>query len=281
MSDLKNNLGLLLFSLLITPAYAEDAPAPAPAPAWIYDTSRRMVGEDIVHWGTGEDTTADLALFRARHAAIKSLTEECGGIVNVDLIPRKQYATIENDKYRAYALVSLDFSSCNYAKTTDGQSQRAKIENKTTLEAQRAYEKMLLPKEEVEEVEEVVQAPEVNRFGLTKEQQELAKYKQDMTEWALELESKQEILAAQQELDRSGDPEKIIKAIDKVHIKKNPWAKQRERDRKCAAELHHLVDVTPGGPYGSPLQKERDRIIAEKYSQCDKAAEEAINSLYQ
>lgn len=108
-------------------------------PDWVQHTERQVIAGDIVHWGTGDASTSDVALFKARHMAIKTLIEECGGVANKEIIPRKQYVETDGQTYRAYALVSLDFESCQEAKGRYGK----KFENPELVDAQKLYRKLV------------------------------------------------------------------------------------------------------------------------------------------
>lgn len=116
----------------------------AGAPEWVSQTGRQVIAGDIVHWGTGDAATPDVALFKARQMAIKTLIEECGGVANKEIIPRKQYVESEGDTYRAYSLVSLDFESCQAAKSRDGK----KLENPEIVEAQKLYRKLVFAEQQ-------------------------------------------------------------------------------------------------------------------------------------
>jgi hypothetical protein len=131
----------------------------AQAPEWISHTERQVIGGDIVHWGTGSAATSDVALFKARHMAIKTLIEECGGVANKEIIPRKQYVETGLDGYRAYALVSIDFESCQAAKGRDGQ----KMENPEIAREQKLYDKLVFAELNPEKGNEVDTLREIQR----------------------------------------------------------------------------------------------------------------------
>jgi hypothetical protein len=121
----------ILLMVISTPAWAR--------PDWVHHSERQVMGGDIIHWGTGEAETAEIALFKARQMAIQAMVEECGGVANKNIIPRKQYADSEGGSYRAFATVSLDFQSCEAARERDGKT----LENPKTAEEQSLYQKML------------------------------------------------------------------------------------------------------------------------------------------
>lgn len=124
---------MLLVMLVSVTAYAQ-------APDWTRDSERHVYGGDIVHWGTGEAPTPEVALFKARHMAIKALVEECGGVANKDIIPRKQYVETILGGYRAFATASLVFESCDYAKTKQGSEA---LVNPKIAEGQKLYDELL------------------------------------------------------------------------------------------------------------------------------------------
>jgi hypothetical protein len=113
--------------LISTPAWAD-------RPDWTFQTNRQVLGGDIIQWGTGSAKSPEVALFKARQMAIKTLIEECGGIANKDIIPRKQYVEDET----AYATVSLSFDSCEQAKRGD-----KRLENPKIVEEQKLYDRLL------------------------------------------------------------------------------------------------------------------------------------------
>jgi hypothetical protein len=123
-------VGILL--LVSTVAWAE-------TPEWVNHPGRQVIAGDIVHWGTGDAATPDVAVFKARHMAIKTLMEECGGVASKDIIPRKQYVESEPGYYRAFALVSIEFDSCDRAKGPRGK----RFENPEIVEDQRLYQRLV------------------------------------------------------------------------------------------------------------------------------------------
>lgn len=116
----------------------------AQAPSWTQDSERHVEGGDIVHLGTGSADTPDIALFKGRQMAIKMIVEECGGVANKDIVPRKQYVE-EKTKglYVAYSQVSLEIGSCEQAKHP---SQAQRFTNKKIEEEQDLYDQLMNPK---------------------------------------------------------------------------------------------------------------------------------------
>lgn len=123
-----------LFLGVILPSFAF-----ADAPSWIDHPERRIVGGDIIQWGAGEADSPEVALFKARQAAISKLIEECGGIANKEIIPQKEYVESWNGGNRGYAQVSLEFQACQDAKGPNGP----KMENPKISENQRLYMRLM------------------------------------------------------------------------------------------------------------------------------------------
>ncbi len=117
----------------------------AESPEWIKQTGRQVISGDIIHWGTGSDSSPDIAIFKARQMAIKTMIEECGGVA-ISIIPRKQYVESDRSFFTAYALVSLDFQSCEDAKGPNGK----KLENPEIREAQNTYKKIIFSDKKTE-----------------------------------------------------------------------------------------------------------------------------------
>jgi hypothetical protein len=134
-------IGFVLGLLVSNTAFAE-------APSWTRHTERQIIGSDIVHWGTGEADSSDVALFKARQMAIKALIEECGGIANKDIIPRKQYVESKAGTNVGYALVSLDFDSCQSGKGKDAKN----LQNPEIMKEQAMYDKLIGVKKDTEEM---------------------------------------------------------------------------------------------------------------------------------
>jgi len=120
-------------------------------PDWVTDTKRRVIGGDIIHWGTGRSSTSEIALFKARHMAIKAILEECGGFAHKEIVPEKRY--VEKDiagDYVAYAKVFISKQSCSYGQDKYPSKD---MENKKILEGQKFYDQLLgntTPQEEEE-----------------------------------------------------------------------------------------------------------------------------------
>lgn len=127
----------VIFLIMVNPADGKVAPE------WVSQTHRQVVNGDIVHWGTGDGQTSEVALFKARHMAIGTLMEECGGLANKEIIPRKQHIESTPDGYRAYSLVSLDWDSCNQAKEPVAKQHPELFENQKTKEGQALYHQLL------------------------------------------------------------------------------------------------------------------------------------------
>lgn len=119
--------------LLLVPAIAFSG-----TPEWTQVTQREVIGGDIVHWGTGEADSQEIALFKAKHMAIRSIMEECGGFASKEIIPRKQHVEPTEKGYRAYAKVSIEWTACDRAKRPGKDQENLKI-----VEGQKLYDEIL------------------------------------------------------------------------------------------------------------------------------------------
>jgi hypothetical protein len=113
----------------------------AAPPEWVQETGRTIKGGDIVHWGMGEANSAELASFKARQSAIAAIIDECGGIANKAIIPRKQHIEPGEGIFTAYAHVSIDFQECDFAKTR--LVKKAEVENPQIAEDQKLYRELI------------------------------------------------------------------------------------------------------------------------------------------
>lgn len=125
---------IVLNILLVTQVYAQ-------TPDWIQETGRMIRGGDIVHFGMGRATTAELANFKAKQSAISAIIDECGGVANKAIVPRKQHVERDEGGFVAYAHVSIDFDACDHAKSR--LTRRDEIENKQIAEDQKLYRQLL------------------------------------------------------------------------------------------------------------------------------------------
>jgi regulator of replication initiation timing len=114
--------------------------ANAQPPEWTQETGRRVLGGDILHWGTGTSDTPEIALFKARQMAIQALMEECGGVASQEIVPRQQHVEPTGSGYTAFARASLEYDACERAKRG-----RAK-ENPKIADAQKLYKELLFGK---------------------------------------------------------------------------------------------------------------------------------------
>lgn len=110
----------------------------ANSPEWINQSHRQVIGGDIVTWGTGEGSTSEIAQFKARHMAIKSIVDECG-IAHKDIIPWNNHVELSGNGYRAFAQISLTFQSCEEAKRAKTDVQKQALENPKLAQGQRIY----------------------------------------------------------------------------------------------------------------------------------------------
>lgn len=113
----------------------------AASPDWTKETHRQIKGGDIVHWGMGEAHSAELASFKARQSAIAAIIDECGGIANKAIIPRKQHVESSGNGFLAYSQVSIDFQECDFAKTR--LAKKDQIENPQIAEDQKLYRELI------------------------------------------------------------------------------------------------------------------------------------------
>jgi hypothetical protein len=130
MSRIKHLIPLLVFVSLT--AYGQ--------PDWIGDTKRRVIGGDIIHWGTGLANSPEVALFMARHMAIKAIVEECGGFAHKDIVPKQRHVEPQGTQYRAFAKVFIPFSSCEYGKIRSPESWKRNVK---IIEGQKFYDRLL------------------------------------------------------------------------------------------------------------------------------------------
>lgn len=109
-------------------------------PEWISQPNRVVLGGDILHWGGSRDVSEQVAMFKAKQMAIKSLLQECGGIAHKDIVPWDNYVErLDNGEFTVYARVGLSFESCQEAKGPNAK----KYENKEIAESQKLYSKLL------------------------------------------------------------------------------------------------------------------------------------------
>ena len=116
--------------------------AQAESPDWVHDSQRRVIGGDIIHWGTGESETSEVSLFKARQMAIKEIIEECGGLASKYITPRQQHVEPSFKGYRAFAKVSIEWSACDYGKKPAAKKD-ANFENQKIVESQKLYDQLL------------------------------------------------------------------------------------------------------------------------------------------
>lgn len=108
-------------------------------PEWVDQSNRQVIGGDILHWGTGVDASAQVAVFKAKQMAIKALMEECGGVAHKDIIPWDKHVEQTREGYRAWTRVGLAFDSCDQAKGRNGK----RYENPEIVRSQELYTKLL------------------------------------------------------------------------------------------------------------------------------------------
>jgi len=125
------NLTIVLMLVSLT-AYAQ--------PSWIHDTQRRVIGGDIIHWGTGQADTSEVALFKARHMAIKAILEECGGFAHKSIVPKQRHVEQHGSGFIAYAKVYIPAIACDYGKQGHQNSGR---ENQRIVTGQEFYDQLM------------------------------------------------------------------------------------------------------------------------------------------
>lgn len=189
--------------------------ASAGAPEWVNHSERQVLGGDIVHWGTGDAATPDVAVFKARHMAIKTLVEECGGVASKDIIPRKQYVGSTESGYRAFALVSIDFSACDDAKVSKKHSQNPEI-----VEGQKLYQKLVFGNSDqqaraLQEVERRIKEDAFERASENESQ--IQRLKNDVAGLRMDMEKAQE-------------------------ARREPASVQPSAKRRCKAQLQLLMN---------------------------------------
>lgn len=125
----------LLLLLLIPHSWASDD--------WIHQQNRQFVEDRIQYWGTGFHHQEDIAIFKAKGMAIKSIGEECGGFYSKDIVIRRQKIIKEASGSRVFVHADIPYVSCNYSKTPMAKENKH-LENPKIVEAQRLYDSLLL-----------------------------------------------------------------------------------------------------------------------------------------
>lgn len=225
MKKINHSMFLLIFVSLTASAQ----------PDWIKDTKRRVIGGDIIHWGTGLADTPEVALFMARHMAIKAIIEECGGFAHKDIVPKQRHVESKGKRYKAFAKVFIPFDSCAYGKKPYANSN---MENEKIVASQRFYSRLIgdIDQNEREFLEEWVK-DENNRLWSN------VKSEQDSTQ--------EQINALQQEIQRMKDS---------VHLQNRPVAPVYVPVKSgmkvlCWKEYQTLMDqaMMDAAPYGARL----------------------------
>jgi|GEM_PF-5235497 len=109
---------------------------------WIHQQNRSFIEDRIQYWGTGKDLVEELALFKAKGMAIKSISEECGGFYSKDIVIRRQKIEKEEGYFRAYVHADIPYVSCNYSKTPMAKSD-PNLENKAIVGSQKLYDSLI------------------------------------------------------------------------------------------------------------------------------------------
>jgi hypothetical protein len=181
-------LKLAFLILVSSSAWAE-------APEWVNHSGRQVIGGDIVHWGTGDAATPDVAVFKARHMAIKTLIEECGGVASKEIIPRKQYVDLVGRVYRAAATVSIEFSACDAAKGRNGK----RFENPEIASEQKLYNRLVFGEtdDQAKALQEVERRIKEDQFERASENEsQIQRLKNDVASLRADMEARQEAARA-------------------------------------------------------------------------------------
>lgn len=124
----------LILLLIDQTCFAQDRPE------WISQPNRVILGGDILHWGGSRDASEQVAMFKAKQMAIKSLLQECGGVAHKDIVPWDNYVErLAGGEFTVYARVGLSFESCQEAKGPNAK----KYENQEIVKSQELYNKLL------------------------------------------------------------------------------------------------------------------------------------------
>lgn len=110
---------------------------------WIHQQNRQFVEDRIQYWGTGFHLQEDIAIFKAKGMAIKSIGEECGGFYSKDIVIRRQKIFKEATGSRVFVHADIPYVSCNYSKTPMAKENKD-LENPKFVEAQKLYDSLLL-----------------------------------------------------------------------------------------------------------------------------------------
>lgn len=202
-----------LFLISLT-AYAQ--------PVSSYKSERQIIGGDIIHVGIGLGATPELALFIARHTAIKAIVEECGGFIHKNIIPRKSHVQTYQRGYQAWAKVSIDFDDCSYGQ---GKKTDPRLENKKIKEGQKLYDELIRTQGmgQVVKLEEI----EYRIFDWIKEKNDKfysnVKAEQDATQEQIN-ELRQEIETLRAEMDIKQQPIAPMKLPANDSMKQMCWA---------------------------------------------------------
>jgi hypothetical protein len=127
----------ILLLLFYTNAWGEER-----LPSWAKDQDRKLINEDISHWGTGLGQTPELALFKAEFMAVRSISKECGGFASKGIYIPKKYVTKHQSKYVAYARANIPFPECDYNKTPMAKSNK-ELENSYLKKGLGLYDKLI------------------------------------------------------------------------------------------------------------------------------------------
>jgi hypothetical protein len=139
---------ILILLPLLSFCWADDA--------WIHQQNRQFIEDRIQYWGTGHDAHEDLAIFKAKGMAIKSIGEECGGYYSKDIVIRRLKILKEASGFRVYVHADIPYVSCNYSKTPMAKSNND-LENPKIVEAQKLYDSLLLAQYNKKPTQEVIE----------------------------------------------------------------------------------------------------------------------------
>ena len=192
---------------------------------WINQQNRVFIEDRIQYWGTGIDTQEDIALFKAKGMALKSIGEECGGFYSKDIVIRKLKVLKEMQNFRAFVHADIPYVSCSYSKTPMAKTNKD-LENPKFVEAQKLYDSLL--------IEQYRQRSNVRRDSKAKE--EILSHIKSFTK-----ENDKKLLALDKRLTdlEVRPPQQINQTIIKQTYQMTP---SQTSYKECMDEYYDLLD---------------------------------------
>lgn len=137
-------MSLLSFATIFTICFTFSASAFAgDTPYWVASPNRAVIGGDILQTGFGKAATLEDAFFLAEAAAVRRITEECGGFPHRDVKIYDRFHRASRDgQYEAFARAGLTVDDCEHSKHLD-DAARKRLTNQRLAENQRRYSELL------------------------------------------------------------------------------------------------------------------------------------------